>query len=59
MISNKTILDKLTAKTADSPAVKKFLLNALEIESEGKNYKKPFTAGIKQGVKEEKEGAGK
>ena len=59
MISNKAIHDKLKEKTKDVPEIFEFLKDALENESEGKQYKKPFTIWIKRGVKSEEEGDSK
>lgn len=53
MISNKTILEKLNAKTEGNLAIRNFLTKALENETEGKQYLKSFTKWIKQCVKDE------
>lgn len=47
MIKNPIIIDKLSQKTKDDPDMRGFISDILERESEGKQYKKFYSAQIK------------
>lgn len=51
MISNHTILEKIEIKTATDPEARKMLIEMLELESEHKQYSKPFKKLIEDDVK--------
>lgn len=47
MIKNPIIIDKLGQKTKDDPDMRRFVTDILDRESEGKQYKKFYSAQIK------------
>ena len=50
MIKNQVIIDKVKSKTPHDKAMQEYLLSILQNESEGKQFKKFFTKGIKDGI---------
>jgi len=51
MIQNTEIFEKLHEKTSGDDVLKTFITNLLEIESEGKNYRKHYDNEINGAIK--------
>lgn len=55
MILNTAITDKLNEKTKEDLVLRRFVSNLIEIECQGKNYKKQYENEVNKAVKERKE----
>ncbi len=52
MILNTSITEKIEDKTKNDPVLKKYIENLIEVEKQGKNYKKQYEIELNKAIKE-------